>query len=285
MSLLKKTFIVLTAIASTMSANITWATDSTVNLNFSPIEEIGGRATSAKGPNGEAAVEVAGGEKPSSTRLIDCDAPEFSTNRYTVRGQVKYEGVVGDGYLELINDFGGKKVYFSRTLSQFGGLKKVEGTSDWREFELPFRADPGTKPVKLSLNLVLKGEGKVIVSEPRFSNLADSAAAWWTNQQGGIVGGFVGSLLGILGGLIGWSAAWGKSQRLTMGLCHAGIAIGCVCLATGAIAVVLQQPFQVYYPLMLTGIISVSVIGANLRTISQRFHADEFRRMQAIDAV
>ena len=285
MFLLKKTFIVLTAIASTMSANTSWATDSTVNLNFSPIEEIGDRATSAKGPNGEAAVEIVGSEKSSSTLLIACDAPEFSTHQYVIRGRVKYEGVIGDGYLELLNDFGDKKVYFTRTLGQFGGLKKLQGTNDWREFELPFYAEPGMKPVKLSLNLVLKGQGKVIVSQPRFSNLAESAAGWWTNQQGGIVGGVVGSLLGILGGLIGWSAAWRKSQKLTMGLCHAGIAIGCVCLATGAIAAVLQQPFHVYYPLLLAGIISVSVIGANLRTVSQRFQADEFRRMQAIDAV
>ena len=284
MHLLKPTVIVLTAIMSTMSANSSWATEAEVNLNFSPVEEIGDRATSVKGPNGEAAIEVVGSEKASSTPLIACDAPEFSKHQYVVRGRVKYEGVVGDGYLELLNDFGDEKVYFTRTLSSFGGLKKLQGTSDWREFELPFHADRGMKPIKLSLNLVLKGQGKVIVSQPRFSNLADSAAAWWTNQQGGIVGGVVGSLLGILGGLIGWSATWGKSQKLTMGLCHVGIAIGCVCLASGAIAAVLQQPFHVYYPLLLAGIISVCVIGANLRTISQRFQADEFRRMQAIDA-
>ena len=285
MYLLKTTVIVLTTIMSTMSANSTWATDSTVNLNFSPVKEIGAHATSVKGPNGEAAIEVVGSDKSSSTLLIACAAPEFSTHQYVVRGRVKYEGIVGDGYLELLNDFGDKKVYFSRTLGQSGGLKKLQGTSDWREFELPFHADPGMKPVRLSLNLVLKGEGKVIVSQPRFSNLADSAAGWWTNQQSGIVGAVVGSLLGILGGLIGWSATWGKSQKLTMGLCHTGIAIGCVCLATGAIAAGLQQPFHVYYPLLLAGIISVCVIGANLRTISQRFQADEFRRMQAIDAV
>ena len=285
MHLLKTIVFMLTVIVSTMSASSIWAADSEVNLDFSPVEEMGGHATSVKGPNGEAAIEVIGGEKASSTVLINCDAPELSTHQYVVRGRVQYEGIVGDGYLELQNDFGDKKVYFTRTLSQFGGLKKLHGSSDWREFELPFHADPGMKPIKLSLILVLKGQGKVIVSQPRFSNLADSAAAWWTNQQGGVVGGVVGSLFGILGGLIGWSATWGKSRKLTMGLCSAGIAIGCASLAVGAIAAVLQQPFHVYYPLLLAGFVSVCVIGANLRTISQRFQADEFRRIQAIDAV
>ena len=285
MHLLKTTVLVLTVIVSTISASSVWATDSEVNLNFGLVEEMGSHATSVKGPNGEAAIEVIGGENASSTPLITCDAPEFSTHQYVVRGRVKYEGVVGGSYLELLNDFGDKKVYFTRTLGQFSGLKKLQGTSDWREFELPFHADPGMKPIKLSLNLVLTGQGKVIVSQPRFSNLAVSAVGWWNNQQSGIVGGVVGSLLGILGGLIGWSVTWGTSKKLTMGLCKAGIAIGCICLATGAIAAVLQQPFHVYYPLLLAGIISVCVIGANLRTISQRFQADEFRRMQAIDAV
>ncbi len=283
MHLLKTIVFVLTVIVSTMPASSIWADDTGVNINFVPVEEMGSHATFVKGPNREAAIEVIGGENASSTLLITCDAPEFSTHQYVVRGRVKYEGVVGDGYLELLNDFGDKKVYFTRTLGQFGGMKKLRGTSDWREFELPFHADPGMKPVKLSLNLVLQGKGKVIVSQPRFVNVPDSAAAWWTNQQSGIVGGIVGSLLGVIGGLIGWSASWGKSRKLTMGLCASGIAIGCVSLAAGAIASVLQQPFHVYYPLLLAGIISICVIGANLRTISQRFQADEFRRMQAID--
>jgi hypothetical protein len=284
MYLLKKTIIAMTVIVSTLSANCIWAKDLDVNLNFSPVEEMGDHATLLKGSDGKPAVEVVGSDTETSTELIVCAAPEFSTNEYVVRGQVMYEGVVGDGYLELLNDFGNKRIFFTRTLSQFGRQKNLQGTSDWREFELPFSADLGMKPIKLTLNLVLPGRGKVTVSQPRFVNIAHSAGAWWTNQQGGRIGGIAGCLLGVLGGLIGLSAAWGKSRNVTMGLCSIGMAIGVGSLLIGVVAAVLKQPYHVYYPLLLIGGISVCAIGANLRGIAQRFQADEFRRIQAVDA-
>jgi hypothetical protein len=285
MHLLKMMIITLTVIVSTTSASSVLAVDSDVNLNFSPVEEIGVRARSVKGPDGESAIEVEGGEKPSTTQLIACATPEFATNQYVVRGQVKYEGVYGEAYLELLNDFGDKKVYFTRTLSSFGRHQMLKGTSDWREFELPFYAEPGMKPIRLSLNLILPGEGTVIVCRPQFSTSATSANAWWTNQQGGWIGGLAGCVLGILGGLIGLSTVLGKSRTITMGLCNFGLAIGLASLFGGVIAAFLQQPFHVFYPLMLIGTISVIAIAVNLRKITQRFQAEEFRRMQAIDAL
>lgn len=260
------------------------ANDTDVPLTFRPVAEIGPQATEAKGPDGNPAIEVQSGANGSLTQLMVCDSPAISF-QYVVRGQVKYEGVTGDGYLELWNDFGDKGVYFSRTLADGGGLKKLNGTSDWRAFELPFYAERGMQPRRLTLNLVLPGAGKVTVSNGLILAPISSSGEWWTMQQAGLVGGLVGALCGVLGCMIGLLAAFGKLRNLTMATFGAGLILGAGSLVAGVIAVCLGQPYHVYYPLLLLGLINTIVLGFNLPAISRRFRDAEIRRMQAVDAV
>ena len=55
-------------------------------------------------------------------------------------------------------------------------MKKISGTSDWRNFDLPFYANPGMKLKRITLNVVLPGEGTVIVAEPLVIGPLDSSA-------------------------------------------------------------------------------------------------------------
>jgi hypothetical protein len=245
--------------------------------------ELAANATATTGPSGEPAVQITGGSAATTTAIINCPAPELSSHTYIVRGQVKYDGVAGDGYLELWNDFGSKGKYFSRSLADWGNMRKLTGTSAWRAFELPFHAEPGMRPEKLTLNVVLPGAGTVIVSQPTVSAI-DTSSQWWSEQQSGLFGGILGSFIGILGATIGCLAGLRKSKHLTLSLFALALSIGVVCLVAGLIAVLCRQPWHVYYPLLLGGIIDVTVLGANLFPVLRRYRADELRQMTALDA-
>ena len=191
---------------------------------------------------------IVGSVTSSTTQIMISDTPPVTSSDYVVRGRVKYDGVVGDGYLELLNHFGEKGTYFTRTLSSSGAMKKLNGTSDWREFELPFHANSGMKPQRLTLNIVLPGQGTVTISESVTLSSIKTSTQWWSGPQSGVFGGVAGSALGMLGGLIGL-AAWKKSRRLTFGLCLTGILSGCAALISGLIAVGVGQPFSRLLPL------------------------------------
>jgi hypothetical protein len=252
-------------------------------LPLLPAAELSANAKETTDPAGQPAVQVLGGSEKSRTTVVNCPAPQISSDDYVVRGEVKYEGVAGEGYMELLNDFGSKRVYFTRSLADFGSMRKLKGTSGWRKFELPFHAEPGMRPEKLTLNVVLPGSGTVVVAQPTFATI-DISNQWWTEQQSGLYGGIFGSLLGIMGAIIGCLAGLRKAKQVTFALFGLSIAIGVIALIVGLIAVLCDQPWHVYYPLLLVGIIDVAVLGGNLWSLLRRYRADELRQIAAADA-
>jgi len=245
--------------------------------------ELADNAKTTTGPSGQPAIQATGGEAKTATPVLNCPAPEISSHDYVVRGQVKYDSVVGDGYLELWNDFGAKGKFFTRSLADFGAMRKLKGTSNWRKFELPFHAEPGMRPEKLTLNVVLPGAGTVIVAQPTLATI-DISNQWWTEQQAGLYGAIIGSLIGIMGAVIGCLAGLRRAKQLTLGLFGLNIVLGVIAIIIGAIAVLCRQPWHVYYPLLLVGIIDVGVLGGNLWNLLRRYRGDELRQMAAADA-
>ena len=59
---------------------------------------------------------------------------------------------------------------------------------------------------------------------------------------------------------------------------------GVVCLVLGIVALVLGQPYAVYYPLLLIGVLAAVLGGVGIPVSRQRFAEAELRRMQALDA-
>ena len=85
---------------------------------------------------------------------------------------VRYEGVEGDAYLQMNNDFGDKGVFFTKSLEPSGPMGKIAGSSHWRPFVLPFYANQGDRagagllvPGKLTLELYLPAKGTVTIRE------------------------------------------------------------------------------------------------------------------------
>ena len=151
--------LVMTALILLVPLAANRTNDGEVRLQFLPPEQREANTAPAKGPAGQDAVNVTGGSTTSRTTIAVLENPPISTDRYVVRGRVKYEQVAGDGYLELFNEFGPQRTYFTRSLAPWGKMRKLTGNSNWRDFELPFYAEAGMRPQRLTLNVVLPGAG------------------------------------------------------------------------------------------------------------------------------
>jgi hypothetical protein len=226
---------------------------------------------------------------PLTVRLMTVSNPPVAKQIYAVTGQVKYENVQGDGYLEMWNYFPPTKPgrtegrYFSRTLGDSGDMGKIRGTSGWRKFSLPFDGMGASgPPTRLEVNLVLPGSGKVYL---RPMAVWEPAAGWWSARQGGWIGGIGGSVIGCSGALIGILASLGKARRFVLAVTKLFIVLGILLVLAGVLAVTHLQPYAVYYPLLLGGVICAAVFGANLRTVRKRYSDLEIRRMASIDAM
>ncbi len=252
---------------------------------------VGGEVLPSKGaaPFEQLKVENAGGQ-PRTEAVLTLEAPGISSARYAIKGQLRYDGIEGDGYLEMWNYFPDGGRYFSRTLGTAGPMKSLKGSSGWRPFVLPFyNKEGGPAPSKLVLNVVLPGRGTVYLGPLRLVQFGPgedplgTVGQWWSDQQGGLVGGVLGTILGGMGGLIGWLAAAGKARRLVLGMLKAMLVIGVAALLLGGFALLRSQPYAVYYPLLLVGLISSVVPGVLLRNVQKRYEELELRKMRAMD--
>jgi hypothetical protein len=227
---------------------------------------------------------------PITVSLLALPDPGITTTQYALTGSVSYEGVTGTGYLEMWNYFQGGGAYFSKTLGESGPMGSLRGSSNWRPFSLPFfsNAEAGA-PSKLEFNLVLPGPGTVrlgplrLVQYPEGYNPFSTPGAWWNDRTAGWIGGIGGSICGSLGALIGILSGLGKSRRFVILLCVLLIAFGLACLMAGAIAWLVSQPYAVYYPLLLFGVICTAVVGGILPGILRRYRQIELRRMTSMD--
>ncbi|MHC4574632.1 MAG: hypothetical protein ACYS76_10960 [Planctomycetota bacterium] len=225
--------------------------------------------------------------------VLSMREPGITASSYAVTGKVRYEDVEGAGYLEMWNHFPDGSKYFSRTLADSGQLQSLQGSSDWRSFALPFHMGEGTdmRPVELELNVVLPGRGTVYLGPLELvqyvkaggASLGGRGGAWWDDRTAGVVGGIAGSLIGLTGGLIGLLAWMGKARGLVLLLLTLLSVVGVTSLVFGLTAVVLSQPYRVYYPLLLLGCVCTIVPIFARGSVRRRFEEIELRKMKAMD--
>ncbi len=110
-----------------------------------------------EGENEELLSIVCKTQTGGTTRLFQIGAPRISSRYYALKGEIRHQSVSGTGYLELLNHFPGvEKEFFSRTTAESGPMRRIEGSSDWRTFWIPFNAEEASgAPDRLTLNLVL----------------------------------------------------------------------------------------------------------------------------------
>jgi hypothetical protein len=240
-------------------------------------------------------LRIASTNAPLRVELLRIEKPPISGNFYAIQGRIRYEGVAGDGLLEMWNVFAPEKKgaaegrYFSRTLGESGEMGKISGSSDWRTFQLPFNRTGTTHPPKrLEINLVLPGAGIVDIEPIKLveysGGFGGPTGAWWSNQTAGWIGGIGGSMLGCLGGLLGFLVAKRKARGFVLTSASVLIALGCVLSIAGIAAVMTRQPYAVWFPLVLGAALLLTIIPLRLRGFQRVYEDQELRRMTAFDS-
>ncbi len=261
-----------------------------LTIDWSRTAVTAGVVRPGEGPGGTPALELrATASGPTSLHFVTIDHPQIAGPRYVVSGEVRYQDVEGQGYLEMWTVFPDGQRFFSRTLAAQGPLAALHGESNWRRFELPFDMSGASQaPSRLEINLVLPGRGAVWLGPMHLQRAATQAEAaqggWWTARSGTLLGAMLGSLVGVVGAIIGVLGGRGKARRVVLALLVGMITIG-VCLAlVGVAAAVSAQPRHVWYPLLVIGGASGLIGLVILPTVRRRFAADELRRIEAMDA-
>ncbi|MFO8071292.1 MAG: hypothetical protein R6V85_05385 [Polyangia bacterium] len=226
------------------------------------------------------AVESEGPDGVECT-LLEIQEPGISKTTYALVGRVRSEKVEGGGYLEMLSHFSGRGPFFSRGVEGGGPARHLEGSQQWRTFVLPFHIveRPETdRPEKIELGVELPGRGRVLLGPVRLVEyppgtdpIVAEGGAWFPGWLGGALGGILGGLLGIAGAIAGLLAARGRGRRFVVGTFAAAIALGLALAAVGIAAWILDQPWGVYYPLMLSGGIIAVVSAGVLPGVKRRF--------------
>ena len=236
-------------------------------------------------------------DSPLQAHILTLANPAITKTAYAIVGEVKYEGVKGNGYLEMWNFFPPLKpgmpegAYFSRTLGVSGEMGKLTGTSTWRKFRLPFDCTGASgPPTRLEINLFFPGSGTVwlgplkLVEYEGSPSQKERAGAWWSDREAGMIGGITGATIGCLASLLAWLAAKGKSRVFVVGASRTLIGLGVASLVAGAIAIALRQPYSVWFPLVLCGGLLLGILPFRLRDFNKRYAELELRKMSAMDA-
>ena len=232
------------------------------------------------------------------TQLLKISAPPVTKRTYALVGEVRYEGVQGDGFLELWNYFpprnpgGMEGQYFSRTLGKTGEMGKLTGSSGWRKFRLPFDSTGASNaPARLEFNLILPGPGTVFLGPVKLvqyngglSGAWTARGAWWSDRRAGLVGGIGGATVGCLAGLLGWMASRGKCRGFVTGMLVMLIGIGGAATLLGLVALTLRQPYAVWFPCLLVGALLLLILPFRLRQFQRHYEELELRRMVSLDA-
>jgi len=99
--------------------------------------------------------------KPTIVRLFEIDEINIQNARLIYQARMR-TNLKGSAYLEMWCHFPGKGEYFSRDIQT-----PMTGISDWSVEEALFFLKKGENPDRVTLNLVINGEGTVWIDDIR----------------------------------------------------------------------------------------------------------------------
>lgn len=110
---------------------------------------------------------------------------------------------------------------------------------------------------------------------------------WWSEHAaawiGGGAGGGLGMIAGLYGAMCGMLAPRGLCRTLVLSIHVTVLALGVVSLIVGASALLAGQPYHVWYPLGLIGMVMAFVMGGLLPVVLIRYRQAEARKLAAAE--
>jgi hypothetical protein len=226
------------------------------------------------------------GSQPLTRRVLRIERPGIDRQAYALRGSVRADGVLGKACIEMWSVFPDGR-YFSRTISEEGPMRHLEGTFSWREFILPFFSRPGAPPpAALEINVVLPSRGRVTLGPLTLEQFDPGGAApaggseWPSGAKIGVAFGIIGSLLGLWGGTMGLLMTLGRGRRLVLGSLLAWAVLGLIAIVASFIP---PLSGELRPPLLNVGIVCLLLGTLLYMPARRRFEAIELRKMKAMD--
>lgn len=244
-------------------------------------------------------IVYAGTEKLNLRLKTISNLPKLSP-QYGVIGEIRYEKISNGSYLEMWNYFSPEApglpegAYFSRTLGGTGPMGRLEGTSEWRNFALPFNSTGAkSKASRLEMNIHFTGPGTVYMrnlrliqySTTELNSLSSSSSSeiWWKEEKGGAVGGVLGAFLGIYGSFLQWRINRSQNGKQIKPYFYFIISLSVLLLILGVVALTVGQPYGVWFVLLLTGLIGSSIFIFRFWKYRMISNEIELRRIASFD--
>jgi hypothetical protein len=209
-----------------------------------------------------------------------------TTSMYVVRGLVRHRDVEQHSYLEMWSTMPDGRRYFSRQPVRLESVWSRKA-GDWRQFELPFNLmNHRPSSVTLEINVVMPpGKGTIELSRLTISDIQPTE--WFDGRTAGLFGGLLGTGIGCYAGLFSilymLLVPRRKGRRLLISMLLVLPAIGTAMLLLGISALCLSQPYHVWYPFVLCGVLSVIVWIFPYREMVAKYKEFDQRKMQALD--
>jgi hypothetical protein len=246
---------------------------------------------------------VEGGNTPVSTTITEFDHPMRNNKWHAIEIQMRFRNldaeapsVQADIEWTVATDQGSRGFHLNNALHHHWSESPPEDAVKWRTVQLPilpddqhaFEREPATTTYpRIAVNVLMIGHGAVEVRNIQLVEFLGGRlvrpGVWWSDRTAGLYGGIAGSLVGILGGAIGTLAGF-KRYRIALHLMTAMTIACAAALIVGLIALIADQPYAVYYPLLLLGLIGTILPLVLQRTLRKRLQHDELRKMQSLDA-
>jgi hypothetical protein len=112
-------------------------------------------------------------DKLTIITVLTLDKPPISNKLYALKGEVRHERVQGEAFLEMLTYFGDYEYYQSQTIAKKGPMKNIQGSSEWRDFLLPFLNQKNELPTKLVFNVYFPKKGTVYLGPIRLVQFSD----------------------------------------------------------------------------------------------------------------
>lgn len=119
------------------------------------------------------------------------------------------------------------------------------------------------------------------------TELASAAVPWWSAEAGNAIGVIGGGVLGVVGGggigglAVPLLANRGRHKSVAIGLMLGVAVAGAGSLVAGMVALLMRQPYGVWYPLVLSGALASGLFGGLIPVILARYRTAERRAVQA----
>ena len=232
--------------------------------------------------------------RATSPTILIVDNPKVPSHQYRLVGKIKYQDVTGDGYLEMLSYFPKQGAFFSRDLEPDGVMGKITGTSDWREFQVPFYSKPGVLPNRLVVNLVLpesKGKlpGTVWISPMKLEAVEPPVAMEYEDQASSpfswpLFAAIFSGLVGVLGTLVALFAGNPATRRPAFFLTMLLIPCSFAALLAGVVGWSQESGQNGWYPSIVVGGSWMILFVVAAVVLRRKLAREELRRMQALDA-